>query len=42
MRKPIVSESKNRIIDEKYNFHMYGNNEVEFECESNVFDMPCG
>ncbi|WP_170857686.1 hypothetical protein [Bacillus sp. 103mf] len=29
MKKPTVSEKKNRIIDKKYNFHMYGNNEVE-------------
>ncbi|WP_440603651.1 hypothetical protein [Bacillus sp. GB_SG_008] len=41
-RKPTVSESKNRIIDKKYNFHMYGNNGVEFSCELNDFDMSCG
>ncbi|MCP1123522.1 hypothetical protein NKR74_09345 [Bacillus sp. 3103sda1] len=41
-RKPTVSESKNRIIDKKYNFHMYGNNGIEFSCELNDFDMSCG
>lgn len=42
MRKPIVSERKSRIIDKKYNFHMYGNNEVELSCKSNDFDILCG
>lgn len=42
MRKPIVSENKNRIIDKKYNFHMYGNNGVELSCKSNDFDISCG